>query len=70
MNANGPGSVNSMLMVLSRNLTKQFPRNDYLQGSEPKLALNSVSLQMYDGQIFGLLGHNGTPRRRRHWQAI
>ena len=37
--------------VVIQNLTKRFGRN--------KVAVNGVSVKMYDGQITALLGHNG-----------
>ncbi len=46
-------------------LRKVYPRPDLLKGSAEKVALDDVSLQMYEGQIFGLLGHNGARRRPR-----
>ena len=39
-----------------RNVIKQFSMG---LGKEPFTAVNGVSLDMYDNEIFGLLGHNG-----------
>lgn len=42
-------------VIKIRGLTKEFGS----KGSERKRALGGVHLDIYDGQIFGLLGHNG-----------
>lgn len=47
------------MVVCRRNVRKVFPKPDNLSGSKKKVALDGVSLQMFEGQIFGLLGHNG-----------
>jgi ABC-type polysaccharide/polyol phosphate transport system ATPase subunit len=42
-------------MSLSR-LRKEFPS----EGDKVHVAVDNVSMTMYEGQIFALLGHNGT----------
>lgn len=42
-----------------RNITKQYRTGD-------RAALSAVSLDLYEGQIFGLLGHNGAGKTTLH----
>ena len=55
-----PPSLLSRQALHLRGLTKTFPRTGSgLTSSPPKLAVDSLTVDMYDGQIFGLLGVNG-----------
>jgi len=45
------------LGVAIRQLRKEFPAKD--KKLPPQIAVNNLTLNMYEGQILSLLGHNG-----------
>lgn len=47
----------ALAKVKVRGLRKEFPNDN--PSAPPIVAVNGVSLDMYEGQIFALLGHNG-----------
>lgn len=49
-------AVASNLAVKLMNLNKSFQNSN---GSDPTIAVNNLTLDMYSGQILALLGHNG-----------
>jgi ATP-binding cassette subfamily A (ABC1) protein 3 len=51
-----PAAEASVCAVETRNLTKIFPALRRID--QPKVAVNNLSMKMYEGQILALLGHN------------
>ncbi len=51
-----PASEGSVCAVETQNLTKIFPA--LRRVDQPKVAVNNLSMKMYEGQIMALLGHN------------
>jgi ATP-binding cassette subfamily A (ABC1) protein 3 len=51
-----PASDGSVCAVETQNLTKIFPALRHVD--QPKVAVNNLSMKMYEGQIMALLGHN------------
>ena len=51
-----PAAEGSVCSVETKNLTKIFPA--LRRVDQPKVAVNNLSMKMYEGQILALLGHN------------
>ena len=51
-----PAAVDAVCAVETKNLTKIFPALRSID--QPKVAVNNLSMKMYEGQILALLGHN------------
>lgn len=50
-------SLDDKRAIEIRNLRKEFPPTD--RGGAIKVAVQKLSMNMYEGQVFALLGHNG-----------